>query len=420
MMTAHVSPEKMEAFRADSLPADQAFGCAEHFAACEECGAALARAPHFSSRPLAIDFSAGDFTPDEHVEYEKLVPYAEGRIKSEEAVLLEAHLRSCARCREEVRVFCEFLMAVGPEMAQRYGPQGVRSRVAEALGFWRLPRWVPFAVGFLVIAVLFSLAVLPLRQPSVTFKPEVTPAPPSTPPAPGSHDPSVNKGGEPLLVVAVRDNGREYGLDRDGNPVGTEYLPTTAREAVAAALRRQDMAKPRLLGELTETGVKERAPSRGGRTEILISPLRTAVFEDRPVLRWRAVPGATGYVVRITGADFRPVAESGELAVTSWRVATPLPRGAVYVWQVTALKGGEEMIAESGLPGRFKVISGTKLKELMRARRESSSHLAVGLLYAREGLLDDAEREFLALRQENPRSSLARRFLSRVRSWRAP
>jgi hypothetical protein len=419
MMTAHVSPEKMEAFRDDALPAEQAFGCAEHFAACEECGAALARAPHFSSRPLAIDFSAGNFTPDEHVEYEKLVPYVEGRMESEDAVPLEAHLRSCARCREDVRVFCEFLRAVGHEMAERYGPQGVRSRVAEALAFGRLPRWVPFAVGFLVVAVLVSLAVLPPRQPAVTFNPEVIPDPPNTPPASGRDHPTVTKDGEPLLV-AVRDNGREYGLDRDGNLVGTEHLPTAAREVVAAALRRRDVTKPRSLGELAAAVAKERGPELGTKAEVLISPLRTAVLEDRPVLRWRAVPGATGYVVRITDADFRPVAESGELAVTSWRVARPLPRGAMYVWQVTALKGGEEMIAESGLPGRFKVISGTKLKELMRARRESSSHLAAGLLYAREGLLDDAEREFLALQRENPRSSLARRFLSRVRSWRAP
>jgi lipopolysaccharide biosynthesis regulator YciM len=54
---------------------------------------------------------------------------------------------------------------------------------------------------------------------------------------------------------------------------------------------------------------------------------------------------------------------------------------------------------------------------LAQARRGYASwRLVLGLLYARAGLLDEAEREFRALREANPNSELAHRLLKQVRT----
>ncbi len=57
-----------------------------------------------------------------------------------------------------------------------------------------------------------------------------------------------------------------------------------------------------------------------------------------------------------------------------------------------------------------------ELKSLKRAF--PNYHLGLGVLYARAGLLDEAEREFQAELNNNPRSTVARRLLSGVRSMK--
>jgi len=47
-----------------------------------------------------------------------------------------------------------------------------------------------------------------------------------------------------------------------------------------------------------------------------------------------------------------------------------------------------------------------------------SSHLALGIFYARVGLVTDAEREFQKLIQLNPQSDLPRKLLQSVRNLR--
>jgi len=48
------------------------------------------------------------------------------------------------------------------------------------------------------------------------------------------------------------------------------------------------------------------------------------------------------------------------------------------------------------------------------AAQYRGSHLFLGLLYGREGLLHDAEREFRSLAEQNPDSPVARRLLASV------
>jgi Flp pilus assembly protein TadD len=66
---------------------------------------------------------------------------------------------------------------------------------------------------------------------------------------------------------------------------------------------------------------------------------------------------------------------------------------------------------------RFAVLSTENFQELTSLQK-SNSHLALGVSYARAGLLNEAEREFQSLVKLNPQSELARKLLQSVRSIR--
>lgn len=114
------------------------------------------------------------------------------------------------------------------------------------------------------------------------------------------------------------------------------------------------------------------------------------------------------------------VATSPRLPGNSW-TPPPLKRGGVYSWQVKAVKDGREFISPRppASQAKFRVLDSATLNELQQARRAyGSSHLLLGLLYARAGLLDEAEREFGALQKANPDSAQARRLLGEIRRLR--
>jgi hypothetical protein len=76
------------------------------------------------------------------------------------------------------------------------------------------------------------------------------------------------------------------------------------------------------------------------------------------------------------------------------------------MWQVTQYKDNERIGDPINPVGKYKVISEKKLNELQRARKKYTSHLELGIYYLREGFLDEAEKEFQALRLRNPNSKL--------------
>jgi hypothetical protein len=140
------------------------------------------------------------------------------------------------------------------------------------------------------------------------------------------------------------------------------------------------------------------------------------LLTGRPVFRWTRLEGATSYTVEVYDSRFNRVASSPELTGQSWSMPGPLP-GGVYAWQVKATKDGQEIT--SPLPpapqARFRVLDQAKANELAAAKRAySSSHLALGLLYAEAGLLEEAEQELRAVQKANPDSELARSLLGQI------
>ena len=115
----------------------------------------------------------------------------------------------------------------------------------------------------------------------------------------------------------------------------------------------------------------------------------------------------------------RQVSQSEDLppSQTQWEAPAPLRRGQVFSWVVTALADGKKVVSPSASAPetKFAILSTADFQELSRLKK-SNSHLALGVFYARVGLLNEAEREFERLAELNPQSELSRKLLQSVRT----
>lgn len=153
----------------------------------------------------------------------------------------------------------------------------------------------------------------------------------------------------------------------------------------------------------------------------LTYPVRRVIVEDRPRLKWEQLSGASSYRVYISDSNGREVARSEDLpsASTQWH-STRLRRGEIYTWVVVAVVDGKETVS----PGpaqpevRFQILPNSSQKELHQLRR-TGSHLALGVFYAKVGMIAEAEREFQRLLHINPRTRVVRNLLLSVRALRA-
>ncbi len=236
---------------------------------------------------------------------------------------------------------------------------------------------------------------------------------------PDSHG-SDQKGTAVTIIARLNDGYGDVTLDEAGKLSGVDHLPVAYRQMIKSALTDQELGRSPLLEGLIEQG----SIPRGGSYEStdnfsVIEPIKLATFSDRPTFRWSQLAGATAYVVEIYNEEFDLVITSPQVTEHQWRIPQSLKRGGIYAWQVKAIKDGQESISPQppAPQAKFRVLDEVNAKELARARRAyASSHLTLGLLYAKGGLLDEAEQEFRALQKANPDSAIADRLLKQIRA----
>ncbi|MCP9496563.1 MAG: hypothetical protein MSG64_19140 [Pyrinomonadaceae bacterium MAG19_C2-C3] len=105
---------------------------------------------------------------------------------------------------------------------------------------------------------------------------------------------------------------------------------------------------------------------------------------------------------------------SPQLGATQYTSTKKLQSGVIYNWEVTTVIDGVHLIAPDQTSGmvKFKVLAPERFDYVRRKQQElGSTHIALGVMYAREGLIEDAEREFRLFAAKNPKSEVARRLL---------
>ena len=222
-------------------------------------------------------------------------------------------------------------------------------------------------------------------------------------------------------AAGLADGSRRVSLSSGGELVGLESLPAEWRRDVAAALRSGRLDRPPEIAALAPAepalrGAAAKAPFT------LLAPVTTAVAGGRPGFRWTPFSGTRSYEVKVFDPDLHSVAASGPLTGTEWTPDQPLPAGAVYTWQVVAHLGDEDVLAPGpqSPPALFRVLAPDRAQAVESAARAAGgSPLALGVLYARSGLVEDAERELARVVAANPDSATAHGLLASVRSWRS-
>ena len=225
------------------------------------------------------------------------------------------------------------------------------------------------------------------------------------------------------MLVQLNDGGSSLTLDAERRLTGARGWPPEYQQLAKDALSNQRVERSPLLAGLSRPGSSLMGGDDEGRRFAIIEPAGKVLLTDRPTFRWSKLSGATGYVVEVYDARFKLAASSPALTGVSW-TSPPLARGQVYSWQVKATRDGQEFIAPrpNAPQAKFRILDQATADEIASARRDyASSHLLLGLLYARNGLLAEAEQEFRELQKANPdspNSEVARKLLASVSGLR--
>jgi hypothetical protein len=442
-VSEHPSTPQIEHFSLSTLPEDELAIVAVHVADCQSCHHQFTEKlrEQKGSTPVSFTLAPKFWFRNDHIEFEQLVGLADEKLDGETREIIEIHSEVCGTCREDIRSFLAFRKQSAREMEVSYGPTGHMSpQKASGLPWWRGLGWKPtYAVAAVVLAALalvLTAFVLKRRsepleakrnEPSqINIVASPTPASnnPATFPSPASPEPSRSPDvtSSPTIdnsyVAALKDRPGEVTLDKSGHVAGLDEVSSIGRQEIAQALLTERFERPAVLKTLGG----EESSLRGnntGRTFKLLYPTRRVIIEDRPVCRWESLTGASSYKVYVLDSKGNAVVASEELAPTEtqWTVKSSLKRGEVFSWVVTAVVEGKEIVspAASAPEMKFAVLSIKDAQELTQLKK-TRSHLALGVFYAKAGLLMEAEREFQRLVRLNPQSQVPRKLLQSVRS----
>ena len=396
----------------------------DHIAACQTCrsrveGGLDGTAAFFRLRDSVFTEPGAEPavpTPAAHPDIEQMARYVDGGLAGEALQEVKDHASACEACALAIADLHDFRSQVAGVLGREYRPAAeppaVRSRPDRPAHFLpsfflKSPAW-----GLATLAVLLLAGSAGLVWRAMSRK-QINNQIAATAPAP------IVGGNTEPVVAQLKDGGGRLVLDREGRLSGADDLPPAYRQFIGSALA----------GELPErsprlAGLNRPASSLmgGGQREAFFSlsdPIGTVVLSERPVFRWSALQNATGYYVEVYDDKFNLVASSPRLSLTFWTTPRAFRRGAVYSWQVRALRNGHEV--RSPRPpepqAKFRVATQADADELAAARRNHpSSHLLLGLLCMRAGLLNDAEHEFQSLQIDNPGSATVAGLLASLRA----
>lgn len=437
----HLSDKDIARYRGRGLPPAELLAADNHLTMCDACYARMGKAQGLDDELIAASkaFNGAADCEVAHLTYEQLSALVDDQSDEIEREIAESHLELCSRCEREFNDLREVSARMAISPARQYAPALSGPSLRERLvALWRLPafRMPAGAVAALAgISLLAFLIITSLRKENAELRARVTELEESgkalkeQAAAVERRQSEIaaareeNAGlqaevGQGQILVALKDAGGRVSLDAGGNLSGIQTPPQYER-SVKEALQG---GRVKLSSALRELRSQSGTLMGGAQPEFkLLTPVGVVIEGDRPAFRWSALEGATRYTVTVHDSSLNQVATSDSLTTTGWTVPAALPRGQTYIWQVRAAKDAAEIVAPPAAESRvrFRVLEGSKVEEIGRAKRtHAKSHLVMGVIYAEAGLLEKAEREFAALLKANPQSSIVRKLLQRVRSAR--
>lgn len=411
-------PEELELFDA-------------HIAECADCRELLfsaARLREALRRAPSRDQGSPNYTPtslslqttEEHLSYEQLEAFVDGKLRTDEQGAIQTHLLECQSCTEELADLRKFAADVSKGFQSHTPQRIIWSTLWKASSSWFTFRRSAF-VGALASLILFAImlerhtkkAPIPDAVGNPTPKMAVTSNPGAT-----VSDPATMAAKSQLLITL--DGKSKYPFPTLSDLSGVD---TKIRATVIDSIKSDHSATLLALRDLAdESGAVSRGVDRGESFRLL-SPVGTFVLSSTPTFRWTSQAGVDGYTVHIYDSNLNPVRASPVVTRPEWKSDVALHSGNTYVWRVQTTKNGEagtESIAKVPL-ARFRILDSSQrnlVAELRRSRPEG--HLTIGILLGQGGVIDDAVKEFKAVPQSDPNYTSAQKFLKDLQNLRTP
>jgi anti-sigma factor ChrR (cupin superfamily) len=470
-MPEHLPSQMIELFVARKLAPADLLTAAQHLAVCETCRQQSNRLRHTGSAIEHLQAQLQEALPESgHLSYEQLAAFVDATLQESEGQMISLHLVACAACAkeaQELELLKNSLLTGTPaalEIQTGLAAKRASAVIGEAqsgakpsAGFWQTvvgflqtkPLQSALASAVVLLAILAASYYLsrpiPQNQTAESNDSNISPSTNSsnqsakTPTTQGNQNESIarqnpdasannNAPHPPTNQQKNRDNPH---ADRAGKRIeipiniGENAFPATLPPAyesvIKQAMANQAIARPAIIAELAGKTSNLMSKKSEGESFALSNPVGTVVQNEQPTFRWQALPEATSYTVYILDLNFHILYKSHPLSTNLWTIPQALERGAVYVWQVTATKNGREITSPSApMPeARFKILEQAKAGELQRlAKERAGSHLILGVIYAHNGLLDEAEREFQTAIDKNQDADRAKRLLQSLKALR--
>lgn len=428
-MSEHLSQSQLAGYSGRTLDTEELLAVDGHLASCDVCHERLTGIrPAVAKLAASPSFQSGEGLF--HLDYDQhLEPYVDGTANDIDREIVESHIAQCSQCADELRDLLAFKQQ--PAIAIAGDDAVTSSRWKQWLPRWPLlsnPVWataVVIAVLILAMGVFLWTTYRARRVEraetgsSESDKQQQAGAKEQPAPAPTAHTSPENKTlPREAPLITLNDAGGQILMNQRGQLEGLDDLPPELKESVERALAtRRLRASPALSGWSTGAG-NLRSGLEEQNTFAPLEPMDVVIETDRPKFRWQALEGARQYIVTIYDAKFREVASSGPIVGTEWTVPTPLERGVTYSWQISALKDGKTIVSPKPplREARFRILDQGAMVALAKLKKSSgSSHLVMGVFYWKHGLIEESEREFHALAQANPNSSVAAELLASIR-----
>jgi hypothetical protein len=417
-MNEHLTKRQMDDFRARKLSPSELFALGEHLAGCAACRAELEFSDAFAGRAgfLKSEFAnAGRFP--EHLSFEQLSEFVDNRLNEFDRELVESHLSICPVCEREAIELRAFAASLEPSAPLAVAPSSEPAFREKIRAFIFTPAFGA-AFGAFILLAAFGGYLLFREDPA---RPVVENKPPPIP-SNANQDPPPSE----TLVAAdpAGNSNRKLSADPElaENKKPPSFNEQVENELLRSGLKNGRLETPRELRELfARTGNLMGGQFIGGVPFRIETPTRTVIDETRPLLRWRALAGADEYRVGVYDENFNEVA-GGRGKANQLRLSKPLKRGAVYRWEVEALKDGKPIgsaPARTDAEAKFKILESGKSAQMQKElNKNPRSALWKGVVYARFGLLTEAERELIRYSVQNPGSKPARDLVNQIRALR--
>lgn len=412
-MTEHLSQKQLQGFCRGRLSVTELLSVSDHLDLCKECRAKLETVMNGDTAFFAVRSEV--FQPDSasaHATVEQTASYVDGTLIGDELKSVSDHLSRCEQCTQASDDLRAFKDRVADQLNIEYSPPPIHARTERRrrLSFFQLfgLRYPAFAVAALTILVVVLAGWLIWR--SARTEPIQQEIAVSAPPT--QQEPLT---AEVPIVARLNDSDGSVTLNHAGQLSGVEKLPLAYQNIVKDVLRVQRIEASPLLEGLVRPSSPLMSTEHDGNNFAVIEPAGKVLLTDRPTFRWSALAGASVYTVEIYDGRLNLVIASPELTAYSWAPPKSLVRGRIYSWQVKSIKDDKAVVAPRppASQAKFRIVDNATADALAEARRSfASSHLLLGTMYAKAGLLDEARQEFHELQKANPDSEIVRKLLA--------